>query len=279
MALRLGETVRNYRDRATLSAPAHESGMGAVRRSALTALSMGVFGLLDLNDHLIARFNKGAPSVYDPYDWPWVEGVEGRTPEIKAEFQAYLERVMIPLVAEIAGLDPDSEEGHQAAPVDAGAWRAQLLFANGEWVEEIARHFPVTRSCFQDLHPKANVGFSMLEPHSHIETHVGPNRGALRFQLPVVVPGKPGDCRIRIGEEMVVWSEGKAVVFDLSTNHEAWNDADEYRVLLMVEIAQPLSFPLSAVNRSAQYAYRWHPSYRRMNQRIAGLGDPRSADA
>ena len=100
----------------------------------------------------------------------------------------------------------------------------------------------------------------------------GPNRGALRFQLPIIVPGQPGDCRIRILDDVVVWKEGEAVVFDLAVEHEAWNDSDDLRVLLMVEIEQPLRFPLNLVNRTAQYCYRWHPSYRKMPTRIAQLG-------
>ncbi len=270
--MKVAEKVAQYRTRATMMEPADEQQLSRSQRRARSLASMGVFALLDTNDWLIGRFVHDAPSIWDPADWPWIKDVEARTPAIRAELEAYAAAAALPLVAEVSGFDPDSEGSRESVPVGRGAWRTVILFANGKWIDATARHFPVTRACFADLHPKANVGFSALDPNSHIEAHVGPNRGALRFPLPIIVPGRPGDCRIRIGDEMVHWREGEAIVFDLKTNHEAWNESDQLRVLLMVEILQPLPRPLSWVNRLAQYSYRWHPSYRQMPQRITRFG-------
>ncbi len=266
--------VRGYHARAIELEPDHEIRLPAYRRRVFRLMSMSSFALLDLNDTLIDRFAPPSPAIWDTATWPWIASVEARTDEIRAELLAYLADNGIPHVAEISGLEPDSPEGRASVPLRTGAWRSLLLFVSGRWVDETARHFPVTRACLEGLSPKANVGFSALDPNSHIHTHVGPNRGGLRFQLPIVVPGEPGQCRIRIGDEMVVWSEGEAVVFDLSVNHEAWNDTDERRVLLMVEICQPLPLPLSAVNRLTQYLYRWYPSFRQMPERVTRLSRP-----
>jgi beta-hydroxylase len=123
----------------------------------------------------------------------------------------------------------------------------------------------------KDVPQMTTVGFSALESRSHIAEHVGTNRGALRYQLPLVVPGQPGDCRIRLGDEMVEWEEGKSVIFDLKVNHEAWNDSDGRRVLFMIETAMPLPRPLSWLNRLVQYQYRFFPSYRDMPERVREL--------
>lgn len=275
------EKVRGYHSRAIELEPEHEVDLPAYRRRGYRLMSMSSFALLDLNDTLIGRYAPDSPPIWDTDTWPWIAGVAARTPEIQAELVRYLDANGIPHVAEISGLEPDSPEGRASVPLRVGAWRSLLLFVNGEWVPETARHFPVTRACLEDLSPKANVGFSALEPHSHIHTHVGPNRGGLRFQLPIIVPGEPGDCRIRIGDDMVVWSEGEPVVFDLSVNHEAWNDTDHLRVLLMVELCQPLPLGLDQVNRLTQYLYRWYPSFRQMPARVTRLskGDPAAAGA
>lgn len=266
------KVFRQYRDRAKMMEPQHELGLPVVRRSAKRLSSMAVFALLDVNDRLIERVQPSSPPLWDKSMWPWIPAVERVTPAIREEIESYLKATTLPHVAEVSGFTQDSDGARESIPVQTGTWRTVLLFANGRWVEETARHFPLTRSCFERLHPKANVGFSALEAHSHIRDHVGPNRGALRFQLPIIVPGRSGQCRIRIGDEMVHWEEGEAIVFDLSTNHEAWNETDAMRVLLMVEIPQPLPVPSRWLNRLAQYSYRWHPSYREMPKRIAHFG-------
>ena len=38
------------------------------------------------------------------------------------------------------------------------------------------------------------------------------------------------------------------MVFDDTFNHEVWNDTDETRVVLFVDVMRPLPFPESAIN-------------------------------
>lgn len=271
-SMRLVQPLRVYRERAQMMEPQHELGLTPVRRKAKRLTSMAVFALLDVNDRAIGRVKPADPSIWDTGLWPWIPAVERLTLEIRDELEAYLKIATLPHVAEVSGFAPDSDGARESVPVETGAWRTVVLFANGRWVDETASHFPVTRSCFERIHPKANVGFSALEAHSHIAAHVGANRGALRFQLPIIVPGRSGQCRIRIGDDMVHWEEGTGIVFDLSTDHEAWNETDDLRVLLMVEIPQPLPVPWRWLNHLAQYSYRWHPSYREMPDRISAFG-------
>jgi aspartyl/asparaginyl beta-hydroxylase (cupin superfamily) len=55
-----------------------------------------------------------------------------------------------------------------------------------------------------------------------------------------MVPGSPGQCRIRVGEDIRPWVEGKSLVFDDTFEHEAWNDTDGTRVVLFVDFKRPL---------------------------------------
>lgn len=231
-----------------------------------------VMSLFDLNDAAITRFGGDLPAIWDPADFPWIERIEAAWTRIGEELERYLEsHESIPHVAEVAGLDPGSEAAMQSAPIDRGEWRVLILMANERWIDETARYFPILREAVRGCSQMTTVGFSALEPHSHIAEHVGTNRGALRYQLPIVVPGGVGDCRIRIGDEMVHWREGESIVFDLGALHEAWNDSDSRRVLLMIETAMPLRFPLSWLNRFTQLQYRFFPSFRQMPDRVREL--------
>jgi aspartyl/asparaginyl beta-hydroxylase (cupin superfamily) len=54
--------------------------------------------------------------------------------------------------------------------------------------------------------------------------------------LPLIVPG---GCRLRVGNDTRALVEGKAWLFDDTMEHEAWNDSDRTRVILLFEIWRP----------------------------------------
>jgi aspartyl/asparaginyl beta-hydroxylase (cupin superfamily) len=55
--------------------------------------------------------------------------------------------------------------------------------------------------------------------------------------LPLIVPENCG--AIRVGNETRPWVEGELLIFDDSMVHEAWNDSDEERVVLLFDIWRP----------------------------------------
>ena len=54
--------------------------------------------------------------------------------------------------------------------------------------------------------------------------------------LPLIVPE---DCGFRVGNDTRQWVPGKAWVFDDTIEHEAWNDSDKLRVVLIFDIWHP----------------------------------------
>ncbi len=78
--------------------------------------------------------------------------------------------------------------------------------------------------------------FSMLKPGMHIVPHTGFLNTRLICHLPLLAP--PG-CRLRVGNEVRIWEEGKMLLFDDSIEHEAWNEGSETRVVLLFEIWRP----------------------------------------
>jgi len=49
----------------------------------------------------------------------------------------------------------------------------------------------------------------------------------------------PRDCALNVGGEVHEWREGRAVVFDDTYEHEAWNRSDRTRVVLIFDIWNP----------------------------------------
>ncbi|MDQ2726316.1 MAG: aspartyl/asparaginyl beta-hydroxylase domain-containing protein, partial [Actinomycetota bacterium] len=92
--------------------------------------------------------------------------------------------------------------------------------------------------------------FSILSPHKKIPEHRGPWRGVLRYHLALRVPEPASQCGITVGGESATWEEGRSLLFDDGYDHQAWNDSDEVRVVLFVDVLRPLRAPADQVNRA-----------------------------
>jgi len=63
-----------------------------------------------------------------------------------------------------------------------------------------------------------------------------------RVHLPLIVPSEwssTSKVGIECGGQKRVWEEGKCVVLDDSYVHRVWNDTEEARVVLLVDIWHP----------------------------------------
>jgi beta-hydroxylase len=220
-------------------------------------------GILGANEAVITTFGPATPAVWDPAGFDWSARVEAAYPDIRAEVEALLAGpVEIPHIEDVTGGIPQG---------NIGPWRSFVLMHQGTWIDFNCAKCPKTTEVVRSIPGLTMAGFSVLEPGTHITEHRGPNKGALRHQLGVIVPGAEGDCRIRVGDEMLVWREGESVMFDFTVPHEAWNDSDGIRVLLMLEVVTPLPWYLDRPNRLAQHAMSWFPTTRDMAARLRAL--------
>lgn len=225
--------------------------------------SMAAMAVLGTNEAVIDRLGPRTPAVWDHDAFEWSHRVEAAYPAVRAEVDRLLAGpTEIPHIEDVTGGIPQGNEG---------PWRSFVLMHQGRWIDWNCERCPATTELVRTIPGLMMAGFSVLEPGTHITEHRGPNKGALRYQLGVVVPGEDGDCRIRVGDEMLVWREGEGVMFDFTVPHEAWNDSSGIRVLLMLEVLTPLPWYLRPTNRVAQRAMGWFPTTRDMKRRLAQL--------
>ncbi len=97
---------------------------------------------------------------------------------------------------------------------------------------------------------------SKLSPGMHIEPHTGPTNMRLRCHLGINIPA--GDCGLKVGGETRHWQEGRCLVFDDALRHESWNDTDQPRIVLIVDVWHPDLTPseityLEGLHRFASY--------------------------
>ena len=70
----------------------------------------------------------------------------------------------------------------------------------------------------------------------HIKAHRGSYKGVVRCHLGLIVPEPQKDVRMRVGDKMIYWEEGKCVIFDDTHKHEVWNDTNGIRVVLLFDV-------------------------------------------
>jgi tetratricopeptide (TPR) repeat protein len=185
----------------------------------------------------------GLPPIefHDRAAFPWLAELEAETDAIRAELRGVLAESR----AEFRPyLDhPADVPLHALQPLNRSPrWSTWFLWRNGSPVAEHHARCPRTAGALArlplcDIPGAAPVAmFSALEPHTHIGTHTGETNVRLIVHLPLIVPA---GCRFRVGSETREWREGEAFVFDDTIEHEAWNDGDELRVVLIFDVWNP----------------------------------------
>jgi aspartyl/asparaginyl beta-hydroxylase (cupin superfamily) len=185
----------------------------------------------------------GLPEIefHDRGQFPEVDAVEVATETIRREFDALVAAEAAEMVPYIQY--PDHVPVAQWAELNKNRnWTAIHLLQNGRRVEANARHCPETMAVLATLpQPKVpgaspNAMFSLLAPRTRIPPHTGVANTRLVCHLPLIVPS---NCRFRVGSTTREWEVGKAFIFDDTIEHEAWNDSDELRVVMIFDLWPP----------------------------------------
>jgi len=184
----------------------------------------------------------GDHTFFDPAQFAWVDHIERNWTVIRDELMTLLEdHDALPNFQDISK--------DQIGITDDDRWKTFFLYGYGFEAELGVELCPRTAALMREIPGMTTAMFSILSPHKHILDHRGPYKGVLRYHLGLIVPEDAPACRIRVGEDIRHWEEGKSMIFDDTFNHEVWNDTDETRVVLFVDVMRPLPYPESAINR------------------------------
>jgi aspartyl/asparaginyl beta-hydroxylase (cupin superfamily) len=177
----------------------------------------------------------------DPSDFTWRKPLEAAFPEMRREalallggaddFQPYIQTNTTRPQGDVHGL------------IDNPDWSTFHLFENGQPVAEhvarcpkifntVMKHVPLCK-----IGPRApSIMLSLLRPHAKIPPHTGMLNCRYICHLPLVIPP---ECGFRVGSESRKWREGEMLVFDDTVEHEAWNESDLNRLVLIFDIWHP----------------------------------------
>jgi ornithine lipid ester-linked acyl 2-hydroxylase len=204
-------------------------------------------------ERFIGRRSLVGDATFFPLErFPWIAHIEENWLVIREELaQVLLDHDALPNFQDISK--------DQIEITDDDRWKTFFLYGYGFEAKLGVEMCPRTAALMREIPGMSTAMFSILSPRKHILDHRGPYKGVLRYHLGLIVPGEAQACRIRVGEDVRYWEEGASMIFDDTFNHEAWNDTDETRVVLFVDVLRPLPFPESAINRLIVKAIGYSP--------------------
>ncbi|MCG2585903.1 aspartyl/asparaginyl beta-hydroxylase domain-containing protein [Massilia sp. TS11] len=188
-------------------------------------------------------------TFFDRADTPWIGEVEAQTDAIREEFLAVLaaEEGFAPYLT----YPPDLPHNQFAELNNSPRWSAFHLYKDGLPVAGNVEKCPATMAMLAKVPQPDQPGrtptamFSLLKPHTRIPPHVGVSNVRMLCHLPLIIPE---NCGFRVGNDTRPWVPGTAFVFDDTIEHEAWNDSDKLRVILIFDVWHPhLSAPERAL--------------------------------
>lgn len=192
--------------------------------------------------------------------FPWLEELEQATTAIQQEMR--VTRNESDAYAPFLGVDAEKlPPGLLAGARGNPAWDAYFFYRHGVRDEIHALQCPATTKALE-LTPLVRIRehapeicFSALAPGTHILKHRGITNTRLTVHLPLEIPE---ECALVSGGEIHVWQEGRAMVFDDTFEHEAWNRSAQSRVILLMDTWNP---HLDEIERAA------------VTDLVAGIGD------
>lgn len=180
--------------------------------------------------------------VFKKEQFEWGEQLEAQYSEIREEILANL------------NLDTDDDcRPYLAGGMNAGHplsglsgdrnWSSVHLYQEGVANDAALKRFPKTAAALASVTHTTRDGLpleifvSVLKPKTAIAPHFGLTNAGITVHLPILIP--EGDAAIRVGKEKHSWREGELFFFDDAFEHEAWNNTDKLRIVLIFEVWNP----------------------------------------
>jgi aspartate beta-hydroxylase len=173
--------------------------------------------------------------------FPWLATLEAATEDIATEALGALTGASADF-APYVDFPPGTPIDEWAPLNHSMAWTTYSLWHDGAPVPAHQKMCPKTCAVLSQL-PMCDVPgyapgayFSVLKPHTRLPPHTGTTNTRSIVHLPLIIPQ---GCQFRVGAQARQWEKGQAWVFDDTIEHDAWNDSDQVRIILIFDIWNP----------------------------------------
>lgn len=169
-----------------------------------------------------------ASAWHIPHSYDWVKKLEDGFTDIRDEALSIFSN-------DLMSAHPQNNE-----LAKDGNWKTFFFYKNGVSFNDNLKACPKTAAIINEITGTERAGrvyFSAMTPGTHVEPHCGPHNYKLRCHLGLVTSPL---ATIRVENVTKSWEDGKCIVFDDSFEHEVWNKSNITRIVLIVDVWNPV---------------------------------------
>lgn len=164
------------------------------------------------------------PAFINPDNFKWAKELAANTGAIRAELQKYLE-------------DNNLQSYFNTSMVTKkNSWRTIAMKTWGIELYKNQKKLPFTTSLLNKYPEIVSASFNLLEAKSRIKPHCGDTNAIYRCHLGIEIPSGLPEVGFRVKEESREWKNGEWMLFMDAYNHEAWNESDKPRYILLLDV-------------------------------------------
>ena len=129
-------------------------------------------------------------------------------------------------------------------------WRVFHIKLSQHYNKQSNLIFPKLCEVLQKCPEVINCSVSILDEKTYIPIHNGYYKGMLRFMLPIIIPKDVNNVFLCNNYEKYHWREGVGVLWDDTFPHKVFNNTDEIRIVLYMDVIRPMNGILNIMNKS-----------------------------
>jgi hypothetical protein len=135
-------------------------------------------------------------------------------------------------------------------------WQVHLLHHMGVDLHGLDHSCPRTREIIGALpgvcldYPWGDALFSVHDAGAHLRPHCSVDNLRVRCHLAMRVPE---GCSMRVADQTRGWTEGEALLFEDSFEHEVWNRSSEQRCIFILDFWHPGLTPIEIAALTAGF--------------------------
>ena len=168
-----------------------------------------------------------AEPYYDPTQFAWTSAFSSLLPEIEKELTIFLEKKNFLGYFNTAMV----EQVNTWKTIPIKTWTINHV--------KNQAHFPSVVQLIQKYPELTSISFSLLEPHGKIKRHHGDTNGIFRCHLGIEIPAQLPGCGFEVSGVQTSWEKGKWLIFLDAHQHSAWNNTDQQRIIMIVDVVRP----------------------------------------
>lgn len=166
------------------------------------------------------------PNFFDIQEKKWVTLFETNYELILKEFTKIIEsrdKNIIPYF-------------NQTLASKAENWTIFPLYIWGKKRIENCEKCPETTKIIESIPAMTSCSFSILKPNTRIKPHFGDSNVMYRCHFTLNCKNGLPDIGMRVRDEKITWENGKLFAFCDAHEHEVWNNTDNERWVLIIDI-------------------------------------------